>query len=239
MSISIVLPRRRIVAGLVVIAVTLAVVGIGFTAYEWSLGVNNTYWALQASELFSLNHEGNIPTWFASTLLFSAAVLGVIIAHTQAVRQEKWVWHWRAFAVLFTYLTLDEASAIHEIFTSPLREALNTGGYLHFAWLIVGVPFVVLMGILFIPFVLRLPHHTRNSMIVAAFVYLSGAVVVEAISANQYYLNDGTSLLFSAIGTVEELLEMLGVIILLNGLLAYSGRVVGAVTLSIGERQSE
>ena len=234
MPLSLHFSRKWIITTLVIIAIVLAILGIAITAYEWSLGVNNTYWVLQAGELFNLTHEGNIPTWYSSILLFSSCILAGLIACSKAYNKEKWVWHWRAFSLLFLYLTLDEASAIHEIFTAPMREIFGVGGYLHFAWLIVGVPVAIIVGTFFLPFVLHLPRHTKMSTVASAIVYLGGAVVVEAISANVYYLNEGTSLLFTAIGTVEELLEMLGVIILIYGLLTYFENTIDTVSISLG-----
>jgi hypothetical protein len=46
-------------------------------------------------------------------------------------------------------------------------------------------------------------------------------VVVEAISANQWYLDDGVSFLYLAIATVEESCEMLGVVLFIYALLVY------------------
>jgi hypothetical protein len=216
---------RRFVVALSLMACLLAILGIGFTAYEWSLGVNNTYWAYQASEIFSLTHEGNVPTWFSTLLLVSVAGLSVMIALCQTEARTGW---W-GLGGLFLYLSIDEAAALHETFTTPLREALNLGGYLYFGWVLVGVPFVLIMALLFLPFVWQLPRRTQITIVIAAMLYLIGALGIEVISANLWYQNDGTSLLYSAIGTVEEFCEMQGVIVLLYGLLHYIEEHIGSV----------
>jgi hypothetical protein len=46
-------------------------------------------------------------------------------------------------------------------------------------------------------------------------------VVVEAISANRYYLDNGVSFPYLAIATVEEFCEMLGVVLFIYALLSY------------------
>lgn len=220
-------PYMRFVLTLSVLACLLALLGIGFTAYEWSLGVENTYWAYQASEIFSLTHEGNVPTWFSTLLLVSVAGLSAVIALCQPVNRIGW---W-GLSWLFLYLSIDEAAALHETFTTPMREALDLGGYLYFGWVVIGVPFVLLMTVLFVPFVWKLPRHTQMSIVIAATIYLTGALGIEVISANLWYQNDGTSLLYSAIGTVEEFFEMQGVIVLLYGLLHYIDRHIGRIQL--------
>lgn len=223
-------PRRTAVM-LSLIALVLALTGIALTAYEWHLGVNNTYVVYHATQIFSLTHEGNIPTWYSSLLLFGVAVLSFVIARST----EKPAWGWWGLALLFLYLTLDEAAAIHETFTGPMRRAFDLDGYLHFGWVVVGVPFVLVMAAVFIPFVLRLPRYTQRTITAAAVVYLGGALGIEMISANLWSLNDGTSLLYSAVGTVEELCEMLGAIIMIYGLLHYIQRHIGTVTLVFGK----
>jgi len=64
------------------------------------------------------------------------------------------------------------------------------------------------MGLLYWQFVWALPKPTRNRFILAAAIYVGGALVIEVISANQYAVDEGRSLLYSAIGTTEEFCEM-------------------------------
>jgi hypothetical protein len=116
---------------------------------------------------------------------------------------------------------MDEGAVIHEIFSDPLREALNTTGYLTFAWLIVFVPLVILFALFYIRFLFRLPPRTRNLFILAGAIFVGGAVFVEAVSANRYYLDGGVSFPYLALATVEEFCEMLGVVLFIYALLSY------------------
>jgi hypothetical protein len=225
---------------LTLIALALAVISWAVVAYEWSLGVFNTYWVVEASSLFNVTFEGNVPTWYTTLLMLIAALLSLFIA-AHAVRQRlPWRIHWVGLMLLFLYLSLDEAAAIHEIFTSPTREAFNTSGYLHFSWILVGIPVAIGIALLFLPFVLNLPAKTRAAFLIAGVVYLLGAVGVELIGANMWYETDGlVTPQYTAVGGVEEFLEMFGVILAIYGLLVYLDTQIDTITIQFGAAKKE
>lgn len=168
--------------------------------------------------VININLEQSVPTWYATILLVGAAGLAFIIARS------KWPNHprrmWLGLALIFTYLSIDEAVSIHEEFTIPLRETLGTSGIFYFAWIIVGLGLVAIVGLIYLRFVLRLPAPVRNLIIMAGALFVGGAVGVEAISAALYEVT-GTTAIYSTIGTVEELFEMLGVIVFIRALLIH------------------
>ena len=170
-------------------------------------------------DLFSVNLEMSIPTWYATILLFVCAGLLGWITAVKHHQNDPYTRHWLGLSVIFLYLSIDEGAAIHEMFSEPLETALNTSGYLTFPWLIVFVPLVIVFGLLYLRFLFHLSPQIRNLVIFAALLYVGGAVVVEAVSANRWYLDGGVSFPYLAIATVEELLEMLGVVLFLYALL--------------------
>src|SRR5690606_6183682 len=137
------------------------------------------------------------------------------------MNRDPYRWHWIGLAIIFLYLSIDEAAVIHEELTDPLRTALNVTNYLHFAWMLVGIPLVLVVIVLYFRFLKHLPAHIRNLFLLAGFCYTFGALFIEAISANQWYLNEGGTFLYMTIGTTEEFFEMLGAIVLIHTLLQY------------------
>ena len=223
---------RKVAITLTIVALFLALVSYAIEAYEWSLGVNNTYWVKQASDLFNVTYEANIPTWYNASLFLFAALFASLIATDQIQKQDRWRIHWVGLTLLLLYLSIDDASAIHEMFTVPIRAFLGTSGYLYFAWLLVGIPFAIVMGLLFLPFVLALPTKTRWIFIAAGLLYLSGAVGVEAINSNTFELNGGiVTPQYTAASGVEEFLEMFGIIVLIYGLQTYIQAYLGAISI--------
>ena len=134
---------------------------------------------------------------------------------------------------------MDEASTIHEKLTPILQEQLELTGYFYFGWVVVGLAAVLVVGLVYLPFVKRLPPRIRNLFILAAVLYVGGALVVESISANLWFHNDGTSLQFSAVGTLEEWMEMLGVITMIYAQLEYIRTEIGAVQLNVVSTAAE
>src|SRR5690606_21509831 len=77
-------------------------------------------------ELFSLSYEANVPTWYATVLLFACSALLATIARAESITHRT---SWSALAAIFAYMSLDEAIQIHEHLAwlvPPL------GGVLHF-----------------------------------------------------------------------------------------------------------
>lgn len=175
-----------------------------------------------ALDLFSVNAERTIPTWYATLLLFFAAVLLAFIANAKRTTGERLTRYWGGLVVVFLYLSMDEGAVIHEVVADTLQTDLNLTGYLTFGWQLVYVPLVILFGLVYLRFLFHQPPRTRNLFILAGALYVGGAVVVEGISANQYDLGGGVSFEYLAIATVEELSEMLGVIVLIYTLLDHA-----------------
>jgi len=172
-------------------------------------------------DLFSVNLEESIPTWYSTINLLIASGLLALIAINSYKQREKFRYHWFGLALLFLYLSMDEGAVIHEILADPLQMHFNTSGFLSFGWQIVAFPLVVILGVVYLRFIYQLPSRIRNLIIISALLYVGGALIIEGISANQWYLDDGISLSYLAIATVEELFEMLGVVTFIYTLLSY------------------
>lgn len=172
-------------------------------------------------DLLSVNVEESIPTWFSTLLLFATAVLLFFIWGVKRRQQAALTPYWLGLAITFVYLSMDEGAAIHETVVDPLSQAFNPTGYLTFAWQIIFFPLVLLFALIYLRFLWRLPRRTAKLMVAAGIVYVGGAVFIEAISANQWYLHDGVTFRYLAIATVEEWFEMLGATLMIYTLLDY------------------
>lgn len=192
---------------------------------------SNSSLVISFMELFSVNAEETIPTWYATILLFVSAVLLGAIAAVKRQTRDPHTGYWAGLSLIFFYLSLDEGAVIHELFSTPLETTFNTSGYLTFAWLIVFIPLLLIFALLYLRFLLRLPSRIRNFFVLAGLFYVGGAVIVEAISANRYAIDGGVSFPYLAIATVEELMEMWGVVLFIYSLLSYM--VVEGITAVI------
>ena len=174
-----------------------------------------------ALNLFSVNLEESIPTWYSTILLFVGAILFSLIAIAKYREQDQFRWHWGGLALGFFYLSADEGAGFHEIFVDSMKQTFNPGGFFAFGWQIIAIPVVVVILLLYVRFLLQLPSFTRLWLIISAIFYLGGALVIEGISANQWDINNGISMTYLAIATIEELFEMLGAVLLIYTVLDY------------------
>ena len=185
--------------------------------------------------LFNLELEANAPTWFSSSLLLVAAALFAVIAVGKRNRGDRYVRHWLVLAIVFVLLSLDEAGKIHELSISVFRGAFQTGGLLYYAWIIPAGIFVLIMAVAYLRFFLDLPGKIRNVVLLAALLYVGGAMgleMVEGLLNEQGRYMDPT---YTALVTIEETLEMSGVAVLIYGLLSYMRQQEDRIEIAIGE----
>ncbi len=212
---------RKFMFILVLIAFYLAVQSIVGKYVEAYAGTESPHILSELVRLFNINRESSIPTWYASSLLLFCAILLGLIAYIKFVREESHRHYWLGLSFVFLYLSIDEASEIHERLTVPLQVVFDTSGPLYFAWMIVFIPLVLLFGAVYFRFWINLEPRIRKLFLLAGVIYIGGAIGVEMVGSNLWYVGDGTSLVYSTIGTIEEFLEMLGAVTLIYTLLTY------------------
>jgi hypothetical protein len=161
----------------------------------------------------SLSYEANLPTWLSSSLLLACAVAAGAIA----AARPAWHRHWWAIGALAAWMSIDEAVELHE----HLGGFFDIGGVLYFDWVIPASGIVVALVIAFWPFVRALPAATRTRLVIAAAIYIGGALVMELPLGwwTEQRGNDGFG--YALIDWIEETLEMIGVTLALVALVAH------------------
>lgn len=162
-------------------------------------------------ELFDVNKETNVPTWFSSGMLLACALLATGIATLVRNSRGPYVLHWVGLALGLAFLSLDESSELHERLNTPFAAVLGESarGPLRFAWVVPAILIVAAVGFTYLRFLGHLPTRTRQLLRAAAVLYLTGAVGMEmagGIALDEY----GAWTLYTLITTVEETLEMCG-----------------------------
>ncbi len=181
-------------------------------------------------ERLYLDREQSIPTWFQAATLLACAGLLHAIARAKRRNHDRHTRAWRGLALIFLLLSLDEVAGLHEVTSAPLRAALHADGLFRFAWVVPGTAFASVIGLLYVRFLIDLAPVTRWQVLVAAALYVGGAVGMEMISG-AYVSAHGVDTPAYAIGlvTLEELLEMLGMSLFCYTLVSYLGRQVEPV----------
>lgn len=171
-------------------------------------------------ELFSLDEELNIPAWYSSfTLLFCSGLLAVI---TSIKKTDKYFIYWKNLSLLFLIFSLDEAFSFHEILIIPaLREQFNFSPIFFHTWVIFAIPAIIFFLYKYFKFFLNLPKKTRYLFLLAAILYVGGALGMEMVSGLLRESFGRLAPITTIAIVIEEFLEMVGVLTFIYALLTY------------------
>ncbi|MFC5578025.1 hypothetical protein ACFPOA_08400 [Lysobacter niabensis] len=188
--------------------------------------------------MMSLDKENNVPALFSILLLFCASLVLALITVLEGKRNGPDVSKWAILAGGFLLMTMDEALSLHEKAIAPLRVLLGGQhlGIFYFAWVIPGIALVVALGVYFLPFMLRLPRRTAIAFAVSAAIYLGGALGVELVEGWWREQHGHRNLAYHSLVTLEEGMEMFGVIAFLHALLDYIAGQFGEVRFGFGSQ---
>jgi hypothetical protein len=181
---------------------------------------------------FYFDFEANLPSFYSALAILFSAVLLWLIGNSANEKQEKRSFYWKFLSFVFAFLAVDEFVSIHEDLIKPMQSIIDLSSpksnYLYFGWLIPYSLLCLAVGIISFKSFFKLPLRTRMLFIIAGIIFLSGAVVMEMVGGNHWasqgWSIDGTNemdLRYALIITVEELLEMLGIVVFIHALTTY------------------
>ena len=236
MNLMVYISPRRFAKALTVVVLCLTLASIAGMSYTYGVLKSGDH-PVGVVRLFNVDSELNIPTWYQSSTLLFCAILLAMIASAKKRAGARYALHWRALAIIFLFLSLDEEAAIHEMTIMPLRSALNAGGLLYFTWVIPGAAFVLLIGAAYLGFLADLPAKTRRLFLVAGTTFVGGALGIEMVAGLFAQSYGGGDMRYIMISTVEELLEMVGIVVFIYALMSYMGTHFEGVQIRIGEEK--
>jgi hypothetical protein len=188
--------------------------------------------------IFDLNEEKNIPTLAeVALLLCSVVLLSMAALRAQSAREET-ATGWWILAAGFVLLAVDEAWSFHERLLQPMDAAL--GGmlprYLSYSWVVPGLAVVAVVGVILLRFLLRLERGLAQRLVVAGAVFVAGCIGMETVSIEYWMRTERAWMLYILYTTMEESMEMTGVILLIRALLAdfAAGAQVLRVSIAFG-----
>jgi hypothetical protein len=177
------------------------------------------------NKILNVDAEGNLPTWYATVLVFSCALVAFSI---HAFVDRRSMWAWRGFAALLVFISVDEAASLHEHLIEPLRGLFDTSGVLYYAWVLAAIPAIVGAGIVLRPMMTPLLASEERRILGAMGMMVFGAVGFEMLSG--LAADDLESVTYVLITHAEEALEFFGAVLLLNGLLRTHERLSAVLT---------
>ncbi|MCJ7811983.1 hypothetical protein MUP95_01515 [bacterium] len=183
--------------------------------------------ALGIPDIFYLDNEYNIPSYFSTFILGLAAFLLGIIALSEKKGDGHFQKYWIFLAIIFLFFSIDEALSFHEKLSVPLRnlfdwdELVGWKKFFLFTWVVPGLVFSLMLILSYINFFQYLPKKLKFSIFLAALLCFSGVIGMESVSS--YYITQHGTLNFTynLIVTIEETLEMSGTILFIHALFNY------------------
>jgi hypothetical protein len=197
-------PRKIFRVSLIVIAV-LVVMDI---VSRWTFSRFGTPVSARFKDFFDVDIEHNVPSFLSFFQLLVAGFILMMLAALSGKKKDGNRNAWAVLSIIFCYLAVDELEEIHETMVNFFRNTFHTTGLLYHAWVIPMVAFVIVLGIIYLPFLLRLPKRTRIGIMVAGIAYVASAAGGDMISG--VILTKYPQLVEHRAITIENLLEEMG-----------------------------
>lgn len=228
----IVLSPKRVTLVLLLIAIALAGLGVLRDVYLQLSGTRLKY-----SSIFSFSDRVNIPTWYAASLLLLCAVLLLAIAWSQQP-SDRFRYHWGGLAVIFFALSIDEVAELNLKFKKFLFIASN---YQDIKYILLGLALaaIAFFAIFYRQFMLHLPRNMLASLGLTASLYIMAAITdrFDKRDAWNHVETYGTWRSGgSVLTTVDESLELLGIIVLVYALLTYMSTYIKELNIQFRSR---
>jgi len=185
---------RDYAATLCALAAVFVGIHLGINYYNYH--VEELPWLL--IQLFELDEENNLPTWFSSFILLNIAFFVFISSNRPDLAKRA---HWRLIAAGFLLLAIDEVAGLHESFNSSIE--IN--------WAIPGAILILFVAAFYVPFLLSLRRKLAILFILSGVLFVSGAIITELLSEDM----DSDSWAYAMAVAVEEGLEMFGALLFL------------------------
>jgi hypothetical protein len=185
-----------------------------------------------ATQIFKVDREMSIPTYFSALLLLASAGMLSVIATRN--RGRPYAAHWRWLALIFFYLSVDEAVQIHELANYPIEKRLGTHGFLLFEWVIPAAGLLLLFAAAYWRFWRDQTPALRGGLAAAGVLYVGSALGIEMVGGAVFEQVGRMDIRYAIVALTEEAGEMLAIVLLLRTLLRHLGAEAGVVEIRIG-----
>jgi hypothetical protein len=184
---------------------------------------------------FYLDEEGNFPSLYSALALAIASLLLFTIGKLEENTQIRYHRSWKILSGIFLYLSLDELLSLHEYLNALRRLGLN--GIFFYAWVIPAGLIIAALCPIFYGFLMDLNPKVRNRIFLSGSIFITGAIGFEMLGSGiDERLGEPaifTNLSYQVFMTIEETLEMLGILMFIHTLLSYLNQSHGVREMMI------
>jgi hypothetical protein len=201
------LDARRI--AIVLTLLVLALLGIHVVIQLWHYQHGPVPWPVR--QLFDVDEENNLPTWYSSAALLAAAFVLCVTTKQKQAGHDPWSRYWLGLTLGFLLMSVDEIAGIHETYNTVTNVS----------WTLTGAVVSGLLAVIYWRFLAHLPRRIAALFVLAGTMFLSGALGVEF--ATDWYAQNAAldTLAYNLWTAVEEGLEMGAVVVFIYAQLCY------------------
>jgi hypothetical protein len=239
---------RTVTRVLIAAVLFLSFAGLAAKGLRWMWGDEGL---LAFLSLFYVGKEAAIPTWYSSFALLLSSGLLATIAVAKRKQGDRYARHWLGLSIVFFLLSMDEVVQVHETLGGPEVQrflsdtlGLDAGGLAHSLWVIPGAAMVLVFVLAYVRFLVGLPRQTRRLFLVGGTLFVVGALGFEALGGLVVSGNGGIGdwssvgavpkMLYATLTSIEEFLEMMGVVVFIYALLSYISTHMKGLTVRVG-----
>lgn len=184
------------------------------------------------NEWFDLDYEYNVPSFYSAFAILLCSALFFVIARYDKERLDYAQPGWFGLAAVFLFLSIDEAFQVHENIGDIVEGYVAPTGFLYFPWVIPYFALLMAFLLVYLRWMWKLPRRTAMLFILAGGIYITGAVVFDMLGGREAEVHGYESLSYSILYTIEEFLEMSGIVLLMYALLSYIEDQFGYIRIS-------
>ena len=229
---SLVLSIKSIFNTLLIMACVLVVASVAGQVMKYFVGHPSVHGLVP---LFDVNREQNIPTLFSVLLLVTCSILLGLNFYLHRKQEAGLKMYWATLAIGFVFMAIDEFTELHEnvgILFKPLIGSYSHGLF-YYSWVVPACALIIFLAVFYSSFLFKLPKTTRINFIIAAIIYITGLIGIEMLGGHYHELHGRENLTYSLISTLEESLEMLGLILFIRALLDYLSVHFSEISINI------
>jgi len=158
--------------------------------------------------MFDLDMERNIPTLFSSFLFAISSFLLYLLSKMENENYKYWI----GLSIIFLFLSFDESAKIHEQIGDYTEHFVDATNYLYYPWFISYSIGIFIIFLFYFKFFFKMGKKTFLSFILSAMIFITGAIGFDILGANEAFVNSEETILYCLYYTIEESLEMFGLI---------------------------
>jgi hypothetical protein len=229
---------RSLLQILTLVILSLTVINIAVQFWRYFLA-DNPNSDLGFAQSFIFEGNATVPKWVASSNLLLCALLLGTIARAKLREHSRYGPHWMGLAFIFCAISLEEAVGFHELVGELVKIVVHASGFLYHAWTILGVIFTLIIALAYCKFVFHLPIRTMRLFFLAATLYIGGAVVMEIIRGPYNEAYGIRNMTAAMLKTIEEFSQMIGIVVFIYALLAYTAAQMKELHIYIDDEASK